>query len=218
MRAPVSSSVGDRQVVQERLAVGLSLQPVAGGLFAIPGRLLAISRGPDPTRVRRSAIEGGLPAALRRAQQDVRRRPRASLVCPPGVAQRHLAVVHSGDLVAGQRRHVARVRNRVTCGCGLDAATGGLPALPGAAIAKITRRPVRVGIAALGEVDIASRLIAIGRVLIAVGSHLVGIREPLVEIGEPLFVGELLRRRVDPLLLIVARSVCGLTHGTAARR
>src|SRR5215210_1307699 len=88
-RARPGQRVGlrDQQLVHERFAVGLGLRPVAGGLLAVPGRLLTVRGGPRPGLGCRCAVGLGTPAVLRRPQQDFRARRRAATNRPGGVAR-----------------------------------------------------------------------------------------------------------------------------------
>ena len=104
-----------------------------------------------------------------------------------------------GRLVARRGGEVPSGRDRITCGGCLRPGLCGMPALLGAAVAKVLRDRVLTGVGAVGEIAIAGRLIAVGRNLIvlrrglvAVSARLGGIRQRLIGIGERLLGVELL--------------------------
>lgn len=156
--------LGERELVKQRVAVGLSLRPVTCRLGAIGGGLLAIRQGARSALGRgRTHRPGGIP----------------------------LARMQRGFVVTHRSRLIARVRDRVTSGGRDEAGAGGPVALPGRAVASVARHIVLVRIAAVREVTVAGclifvgcRLIVVRRGLIAVRDGLVAIRESLVAVGE----------------------------------
>jgi hypothetical protein len=98
-------------------------------------------------------------------------------------------------LIALRRSEVASGRDRVTSrGC-LRACLGGKAAPLGSPVAKVLRNGMLGGVASVGELAIAGRLVGVGRGLVvlrrrlvAVGGRLVGVRERLIGIGERLIL------------------------------
>lgn len=106
------------------------------------------------------------------------------------------------------------MRNNIARSGGVDTRLGGLSALLGAVVAKVSRDLVHARVAAVREVAITgcliairSGLVAVGRGLVAVRPRLVSIRERLVAISERLIVLRLPRCRMDALLLSLDRPV-----------
>lgn len=205
--------LGDRERLQQRVAVRLSLLAIARSLLAIAGRLFTVRGGAGSNLSCRDAVLSGSAALLRRAVQ----KPRGHRAAAVGVALGQLAITPCGGLIARRGREVARPRNGVTRGGDLDTLRGDLLASFGTAVAKLARQLMLTGVAAAGEIAIARRLVAVGRSLvvvrrslvalggglIAVGSGLLGVRERLLVLGCP-------RRNDSVLVLLVAHPVPGI--------
>ena len=161
------------------------------------GSSSAIGRGPDAALSRRATVGSSTRTALGRTLQCLRSGRRPPAVCPGGVAHRQLPIMEIGCLIALRRCVIARARHDITSGGRLDAGPGGLPALLGAAIAKVTRGVVHGRVATVYKVAIAGRLIGVGRSLIAIRGGLVAVRprligicDGLIAIGDRLIVVE----------------------------
>ena len=175
---------GDRELLKQRVAVELRLEPVASRLLAVVGRLLAIGRGPRAALEGGGTVEQGVLAGLDGTVEKTGHR--APLVRSRRVALGQFAVAHRGGLIAGGSGEIAGIGDRVPSGGRVDASLGDLLALLGIAIAKVTRQLVLAAIPAAGQIAIAGRLVAVGRGLVAVGGGLVAVGRRLVDIGEGL--------------------------------
>jgi hypothetical protein len=142
-RAGQRIGLGDRQLMQERVAVCMGLRPVTRGLPAIAGRLVAVARRAGTGLDGCDAVGLGTLPVLRCARHDLRALRGALVVGHGGFARHEVAIAQSGDLIARQRPHVASVRHRVASGSRMEPALGAIGALLRAAIANVAGDVVR---------------------------------------------------------------------------
>ena len=95
-----------------------------------------------------------------------------------------LAITQLSGLIARHRRQIASPRYLITRIGRLDAPAGAVLALLSAAITHLTRRVMNVRVAAVHEVAIAGRLIAIRSCLLSTRRGLIALRPLPISIRE----------------------------------
>ena len=170
---------------RERLTgVGRDACPVIGCALAVISGRLPVLGGPRP-------ILGGLCVMLRRALATLGvashrlgsgRCASAAVALVGHLVLEHRAVARVGDLIARQRRTIARACDRVALLACSQARLGGLITPARGALPNTLRDLVRLRFDARLAVAITGRLIAIGGQLIAVSACLIAIRARLIGI------------------------------------
>ena len=161
---------------QQHVAIRPALRAITTCLLAIPSGLLAVGRRPGATVRGRGTVGHDAHAELLRGFGAHRR----------GVAGGELAIAQRRGPVARQGRQIARMGDGVAGRRGLDALLGALVASQRAARADRARDAMDFGVAAVGVVAIAGRLVMIAGDLILVGRRLVGVSAGLIGVGQRL--------------------------------